>query len=461
MASIFKPKGRKKYVILYFDENDQRRKATGATDKGVTERIARDLENRVALRREGVLDARDDAYRNHEAKTLRHHLDDWKADLVAKGNTAKHAVLFSERARRVATMAKADRLSDLAPARIQAALSALRNEGRSLATCNHHRAAIRAFSRWAWKDGRLRDDSLVGVTGFNAREDRRHDRRTLGMDDLGRLIRVAHEGTPYRKMIGPARALCYRLAVATGLRYAEIKSTTPGSFDLASEAPTVTVAAGYTKNGQPATLPLPSELADDLAPYIASIAPEAPAFSLPDRGADMLKVDLAAAGIPYRDDAGRVFDFHSLRCQLATMADQAGISPRVVQRLMRHSTLELTGRYTRPRAVDLEQAARSLPTLRPEAPTRESARATGTDDLVVTATQNATHEGKPERQPVSLQLVTSSGERNHNPRVGGSSPSAAILAIRRQAPPLDAELRHLQEVLAEVGRQRAGLHPAR
>ena len=61
---------------------------------------------------------------------------------------------------------------------------------------------------------------------------------------------------------------------------------------------------------------------------------------------------------PTATPPGRVFDFHSLRCELATLADAAGVSPRVVQRLMRHSKLEMTGRYTRPRAVDIEAAAR-------------------------------------------------------------------------------------------------------
>ena len=41
----------------------------------------------------------------------------------------------------------------------------------------------------------------------------------------------------------------------------------------------------------------------------------------------MLRVDLEAAGIPYRDAAGLVFDFHSLRCETATLADAAGVSP--------------------------------------------------------------------------------------------------------------------------------------
>ena len=57
-----------------------------------------------------------------------------------------------------------------------------------------------------------------------------------------------------------------------------------------------------------------------------------------------------------RDASGLVFDFHALRCQTATLADQAGVSPRVVQKLMRHSSLELTGRYTRPRAVDIAKS---------------------------------------------------------------------------------------------------------
>ena len=193
---------------------------------------------------------------------------------------------------------------------------------------------------------------------------------------------VAHSGPPWRKMTGPSRALCYRLAVGTGLRYSEIESITPESFDWKGNPATVMVAAGYTKNGEPATLPLPSDLALDLHTYVASLPPARPIFPLaPDCGAKMLRPDLERAGIPYVDAGGLVFDFHALRCQCATLADQAGVTPRVVQRLMRHSTLELTGRYTRPRAVDIEKAAESLPSLRPNAdrPNASTLAATGTD----------------------------------------------------------------------------------
>ena len=98
----------------------------------------------------------------------------------------------------------------------------------------------------------------------------------------------------------------------------------------------------------------------------------------------MLRVDLKAAGIPYETASG-FFDFHSLRCETATLADAAGVSPRVVQRLMRHSTLELTGRYTRPRAVDIDAAASMLPSLKPEGGKSASLAATERAAFSVTA----------------------------------------------------------------------------
>ena len=142
----------------------------------------------------------------------------------------------------------------------------------------------------------------------------------------------------------------------------------------------MTVAAAYTKNGETATLPVPRDLANDLAAYVASLPAGKPIFTLPEgKRAKMLRVDLKAAGILYRDASGLFFDFHSLRCQTATLADAAGVSPRVVQKIMRHSSLELTGRYTQARAVDIEAAAGVLPFLKPEGDKPEAIVATRTD----------------------------------------------------------------------------------
>jgi integrase len=409
MASIFKPKGSDRYVILYWDENHNRRKKIGTRDKSVTQRIANDLENKVALRKAGLINPKDEARAKYATESLDKHIAAWKASILAKNACQKHVEAASHRALIVVALVKGARLdevnapqsarrhgserydaalakvvgtarlSDLTAEKVQEALATLKAKGRSFQTCNHYRAAITTFARWCRKTGRLQEDILFGVDGYNAKEDPRHDRRTESLENVKRFIAAAESGKEVMGVTGPVRALVYRLAIESGLRYSEIGSIKPESFDW--KAPSVTVDAAYTKNGQTAALPLTDDLAGDLAAYVAGFKPGETVFLLPfDQGARMLRHDLKAAGIPYRDDAGRVFDFHALRCQLATNADAAGVSPRVVQRLMRHSSLELTGRYTRPRAVDIEAAVDSLPSLKPESTEREALAATGTDD---------------------------------------------------------------------------------
>ncbi|MBX6315811.1 MAG: site-specific integrase [Isosphaeraceae bacterium] len=123
----------------------------------------------------------------------------------------------AEFTRRLGALMQSARLADLDRDRVQKALATLRDSGLSLQSVNHYRAAIRAFARWAWLDGRTAENFLVALAGYNVAEDRRHDRRTLAVDELRRLIDAAYRGPSYRRMTGPARALCYRLAVATGL----------------------------------------------------------------------------------------------------------------------------------------------------------------------------------------------------------------------------------------------------
>lgn len=453
MASVFKIDGAAKYTILYRDENGKRRKKAGYTDKRESERLGMKLEERAQKVRNGDIDLSSERFVIAERKLLVDHVTDWQADLTNRGGTAKHANLSADRVRRlVAVMcgAKPDevdgkrmtrveckkardemarkigaaRLSMLTGDKVQDGLATFRDSGRSLETCNHYRRAIRGFAQWAFKNGRLRENPLNGLTGFNAKEDRRHDRRTISLEELLRLVAVADQGRKFMGMTGPSRAMCYRLAVATGLRYAELASILPGSLDW--DASTVTVAAAYTKNGEPATLPIPDELATDLGAYVAGLNPEAPIFPLPaQKGAKMLRYDLRAADIPYRDAGGLVFDFHSLRCEMATLADAAGITPRVVQKMMRHSTLELTGRYTRPRAVDIEAAAGKLPSLRPDGPAPEAMAMTGTDPgpVLLHATGNATTVDVDGCKSNGGNMFAVLAQRTSNPKVVGSNPT--------------------------------------
>jgi hypothetical protein len=176
MASVFKPAGSDRYTIVYRDEKNRRRKKIGTRDKWVSERIAHALENKAALRREGLIDPRQEAYVEHESQSLLTHLDAWSNTLKSKGCTRQHVKLHSSRAMRIIALMKRARLADiepkkpatdkgvaeaeanqrksveparivdLSPENVQRALARLIAEGRSLQTAEHHRNAVKSFS---------------------------------------------------------------------------------------------------------------------------------------------------------------------------------------------------------------------------------------------------------------------------------------------------------------------------
>src|SRR5260370_1127230 len=86
----------------------------------------------------------------------------------------------------------------------------------------------------------------------------------------------------------------------------------------------------------------------------------------------MLRIDLDAAGIAYRDEEGRVADFHALRHSYITLLSRSGVSPKVAQELARHSDIRLTMNvYTHTGLFDLAGAVDSMPALIPTCPVPE------------------------------------------------------------------------------------------
>ncbi len=267
----------------------------------------------MALRREGVVDPKDEAYRDHEARPLADHVSDFQAALVAKGVTKNHHLVTISRITRILTLAKFKRISDLSLSRTMEAIQSLREEGFNQQTVNHYIRAIKGFSRWLWKDGRTREHALAHLATKNPEADRRRVRRPLTPEECVKLVEATMAGPVVLGMTGPNRVMLYAIAAGTGLRRNELRTLTPERFDLVANSPTVTVRAGYAKNRREAVQPLPRALADRLAPWIASKPPGKTVFEgMTKRTADMLAIDLKAAGIEPETDSG-VVDFHALR----------------------------------------------------------------------------------------------------------------------------------------------------
>jgi integrase len=155
-----------------------------------------------------------------------------------------------------------------------------------------------------------------------------------------------------------------------------------------NETPTVTRSARRNKSRVQKVQPLPADVAELLRDYLLDKPNGQPVWAgtwAKDReGAEMLRIDLEAAGIPYTVEGpdGPLFaDFHALRLTYLTLGGRAGIDLRTLQELAGHSTPTLMARYSHRRLYDLAGTVERLSNF---LPTEEDAavdvlRATGKD----------------------------------------------------------------------------------
>jgi integrase len=396
MASFRKIRGN--WFFRYTDGDGKKRERKGCSDRRVTEEMARAAETEAAKVRTGMIDPRDVAYGDHEARPLDEHLDDWHAFLVGKGSTLNYATLCRVRVARLIDLGRIGRISDLSPSRVQATLKAVRDgdkthNGLSLRSLHHYTRVVKGFSRWLWRDGRATEDTLAHLTSPNPDADRRHERRALTLEEMARLIQTAETGPVVLTLPGPDRAALYRVALGTGFRAAELGSLTPESFHLDDDTPTIIVAAAYSKRRRDDVQPIRPDLADALRPWLSTKAGGAPVFRIDSHHtAHLIRADLKAAGIPYVDASGRVADFHALRHSYITALAMSTAPVKVVQSLARHSTPTLTlGLYSHVQLYDQTAALDALPDQSgPTTPRTEAATlaATGTHGLI---SQSASH----------------------------------------------------------------------
>jgi len=272
--------------------------------------------------------------------------------------------------------------------------------------------------------------------------------KPLTFDGLNTAVGRAHErlkDSPefiaQMERLGIERALIYKLAVTTGLRKGEIASLTIGQLDLDADCPQLTLNAADEKNRQGNSLPLRCDVADELRAWVSSIgagshrntlamfnrgasnvSPASKLFNLPDDLSKVLERDRIVAGIAKRDDRDRVIDFHALRHTFGTMLSKAGVSPRVAQAAMRHSSLDLTmNLYTDPRMLDVQGAVESLPEFSvTNEPTENRQRiAAGAETLrpsavTPTVTPAADFSSVLQSTPVTYGVISSESPKTHN-----------------------------------------------
>ena len=238
-----------------------------------------------------------------------------------------------------------------------------RAKGDAARTVQAHLTAIKGFTGWLATEGKLSRDPLASIKRPSPNGDRRYERRML-LPAEWHWLRDTLNGN-VGGMPAAARRLLYETAIQTGLRSNELRSLTRARLFLDGERPYVTCKASSTKNAKDARQYIQPALAAELAKHVGKRSAKAPVFDLPEdwKMAAMLRADLVAAREAWleasQDDAERQereqsdflaetnhdggrLDFHALRHTCGAWLARAGVHPKVVQAVMRHSQITLT-----------------------------------------------------------------------------------------------------------------------
>ncbi len=258
-------------------------------------------------------------------------------------------------------------------------LSARKKSGTAPRTLNNDLATVRTFFAWCFESKRIDSNPCDNLKRVEQADDRRRIRRALSRAECAGLLAVA----------GP-RELVYRVALGSGLRRRELKLLQWRDVAIDDEArPCLRLRAEATKSKRADVIPIALELAGRLR----VVRPEnysqtEPVFRL-GRTRTLIPTfstwlaDLGRAKVEYKAADGSILGFHSLRVTYVTELQKAGLPPRTVMQLARHTDYRVTDQsYTDMRLIDTFGAVHALPTYESE-PGLAVALLTGTDNRPV------------------------------------------------------------------------------
>ncbi|HYE16880.1 MAG TPA: tyrosine-type recombinase/integrase, partial [Tepidisphaeraceae bacterium] len=363
------------------------------------------------------------------------HLADFERDLLAKGNTKKHAYEVRRHCQWIIEQAGAIAPSDLLPAPVRAALEKLREAGAlgtrknggARQTQKHYLRHIKQFSKWLKKNNRVGENLLADMEGYNVRTDRRHDHQDLGDEGYRLLLESTRTAPDAFGMTGEERAMLYETALETGFRANECRTLTPARCKLDRLHPVIVVLAGYSKHRREDTQPVRPEFAARLRKFLDGRPADKPIWPLPDEAVDVLRPDVERAGLDYRDADGRFADFHALRHTFICRLVRAGVNPKECQVLARHASIQQTmDYYAHLKLHDTAAAVRKLGAADVKMG-KEQQQATGTDGKNVAQTERPNVRECPD---MSTRATVVAGGRNRASDTGGGGlPAEGVMQL--------------------------------
>jgi len=198
-----------------------------------------------------------------------------------------------------------------------AKLIAAKKQTFSPNTINGYRLAIGSFCRWLVKRNLLDRVPYLPLK-VDEKFDRRLIRRAITWEDCRKLGDSTKAlGKVRGGMTAESRSILYRVAFVTLLRARALRELMPKDCELEGKNPSLSIRAETDKTGRARAVPLPPDVAIEIGSLLRHQPKNKPVWAMPAAMVQVLRDDLADAGIPFRTDDG-VCDFHALRHSGAT-----------------------------------------------------------------------------------------------------------------------------------------------
>ena len=370
----------KKWYGAYRDKDGKIRRVPLLTDKQSARAMLQKLEQSAERMKSGFSDEFVEAGQAPLPALVSDYIDDMKL----RGRSERHREDTERLLNIVLRECGFDSLGSLNASKLDKFLARLKSSAR---TKNTHRQAIMGFANWCVKKRKLDYNPLSRSTKPEGNAVLM--RRALSIDELRRLLEAAKlrlEGTPDGAFgaeqgqsgrpgpaLGPGStheagartSVDLQGGVDTGSRRGELREMRVYHLGLEGTKPKIHLPKELTKNGKDANIPLRTDFAEDaVLDRGIEARVRGPALQGSEPDPLVMQKDLELAGIAYRDDRGRVADFHSLRKCMATHLNKEGVPIVTAKELLRHGTVELTaGVYNDEESHDLRAAVAKLPPL--------------------------------------------------------------------------------------------------
>ena len=294
------------YTAIYRDGRGLTREhATGCRAKRSAETVLAKLEQEAEKVRSGILSATESEMAKHQNTPLSEHIDNYIDHQTAKGVNSQRVRNTRSRLLRLADECNMNRLSDLTGDTLERwLLDKAEHDDRTkkpmgAGARNGYREAAIGFGNWLVKKKRIKTNPFSEVPKADAKADCRRKRRALHESELQKLLDVAccrplQEAMTVRRgpnkgqlkenvrpevrqrleRLGRERALIYKTMALTGLRKKELATLTVNRLELDVEPPHLVLDPNNEKNREGNSIPIRSDLVDDLRAWLRDKAEE-------------------------------------------------------------------------------------------------------------------------------------------------------------------------------------------